>query len=68
MRKIITLLLLLNIIASVAWFNYQVFQKIHSPDPEQCRLEAHPKENSNWVAVSRLVNGNVIVQLLLKRI
>jgi len=68
MKKVITFLFLVNIIVSVAWFNYQVFQKI-SNQKHIVKTVEEASEKTSWVSIKTLsvFQNNFVSEILFKR-
>jgi len=68
MKKVITFLFLINLVAAIAWFNYQLYYKFAEKAPVVTQYE-EPKEQQ-WIAVQpakQFFQKNIILDLLLKR-
>lgn len=69
MKKVITFLFLINMVAAVAWFNYQVYHKFSADKVPMTTQYQEPKEN-NYLAIGtaqQFFQNNIILELLLKR-
>jgi len=68
MKKVITFLFLINIIVSVAWFNYQVYQKVRSQKQIEATIEI-ASEKTPWLSIKALdvFQNNFVSDILFKR-
>jgi hypothetical protein len=69
MKKVITFLFLINLVATIAWFNYQVYYKFTETTP--VAIQYQETKEQQWITflpAKEIFQKNLILELLLKRI